>query len=755
MNKLVLAIAFCIYGIHSQAQISHGGAPLNWPNETHLEDVSFITTEQLDYDLLASQDAVTDQYKEVPYRFGYEHEVSYSFENTGRWILDTDANLAIWQLGIECPGALSISLLFSEFQIPKGGKLFIWSADRTEYIGSFTHLNNNKNGQLATGLVHGDKVVVEYIIPMDSEEMGQITIGQIVHGYRSFLNSKMVQEAYQQRGPFGNSDNCHVNVNCPEAVDWQIEKRAVAIICEGGFGLCTGAMVNNTANDGTPYFLTANHCTQGANEANWVFYFNHEATNCNGSTGPTNQSISGGSVVANNAGSDFALLLLNDTPPASFNVQYAGWDATDDESAVQSAVCIHHPSGDVKKISWENDAPYHSVGNSAQVWWIDNWEVGVTEPGSSGSPLFNQDHRIIGQLFGGASACNGTSGNGQYDFYGRFGVSWDTGTLASTRLRDWLDPGNTGTLVLDGYPEGAQTYALDAAATSVGNVPASLCSSTVNPTFTLTNHGSNLLTSCTIHFQLNSAAAQTINWSGSLAQNESENVNLPQLTASNGNNTLTVWITNPNGSSDENAGNDQVVYSFNAVTVSATTITLDIQFDEYPDETSWEIVQGNNVLYTGGLYTSATPSSSISLDFCLPNGCYDFTIFDDYGDGICCQYGDGSYQITNSSNTILLSGSEFTTSETTNFCLGVQTVEDKSQASVNIYPNPANAQITINSTEMIGTLDILDVSGRTISTYQPNKATFTLSTNQFSDGVYYARITGASTTKVTSFIVKH
>ena len=61
-----------------------------------------------------------------------------------------------------------------------------------------------------------------------------------------------------------------------------------------------------------------------------------------------------------------------------------------------------------------------------QVWYMDAWDEGVTEPGSSGSPLFDQNGRIIGQLYGGSAACQGTSANG-YDYYGRLGVSWGLG----------------------------------------------------------------------------------------------------------------------------------------------------------------------------------------------------------------------------------------------------------------------------------------------------------------------------------------
>ena len=453
MKKFLLAIAACLSVSAFYSQVSHGGQPLSWSDKTLDQDIPFIHTPAIDPAQLAMEDAITDQHKDVPYRFGVEHEVNYTFENSGRWVINDKQDFAVWQLGLECPGAIAISVRFDQFHLPEGANVFIWSADRQEFLGSFTAENNKSNNRLAAGIIHGDKIVIEYIAPMASPDWGSLAIGQVVHGYRSFLVSRFAEEASADRGPFGNGGNCENNINCPVGVDWQVEKRSVAIITEGGYGYCTGALVNNTLNDGTPYFLTANHCTSGADVGDWVFYFNHESAMCSGTSGPVSQSISGSTLKAHNAGSDFALLLLDEDPPASYNAQFAGWDASDDEDAVSAAVGIHHPSGDIKKISFEEDAPYHDFADGAQVWWIDDWEDGVTEPGSSGSPLFNQDHRIIGQLYGGASACNGSNGNGQFDYYGRFGVSWNTGTSNSTRLRNWLDPEDSGVLVLDGFPD--------------------------------------------------------------------------------------------------------------------------------------------------------------------------------------------------------------------------------------------------------------------------------------------------------------
>ena len=421
------------------AQVAQGGAPWKWGLSDFVSDHPELTMAALDLEALAAEDAVTDQYKEAPWRFGVEREVDLSLENSGSWTFEKDR--WIWRLGIHCEGATGIALRLGTFDVPEGAALYVWNAERSQFLGSFTEANEKEWGSLPLGLLDADRVVIEYQEPLAVYGQGDIRIEQVVHGYRSLLqHPENVPEA--SMGPFGNSGSCNINVNCPDGADWQVAKRSVALITNGGFAVCTGALVNNTAEDGTPYFLTANHCLGNPN--NWVYYFNHESSTCSGSTGPTNQSVAGGTLLVNSGSSDVALIQLSSTPPASYNVEYAGWDASG--ATPTSAVGIHHPSGDVKKICFENNSPYFSTAGGAQVWWINQWELGVTEPGSSGSPLFDQNQRIIGQLYGGAAACSGSVNNGAYDYYGRMNVSWGVG------VSGYLDPLNTGQLTIDSYP---------------------------------------------------------------------------------------------------------------------------------------------------------------------------------------------------------------------------------------------------------------------------------------------------------------
>ena len=440
MRKLTVCALVLLTGTAVFGQVAQGGQPWKWGQAEFTAEYPELSMAALDLEALAAEDAVTDQYKEAPWRFGVEREVDLGLSDAGVWTQEKDR--WIWRLGIHCAGATGVALRLSTFDVPAGAALYVWNADRTHFLGGFTEANEKEWGTLPLGLLDADQVVIEYQEPLAVHGEGDIRIDQVVHGYRNLLQhaENVAEEA--SMGPFGNSGACNINVNCPAGNAWQVAKRSVALITNGGFAVCSGALVNNTAENGTPYFLTANHCLGNPN--NWVYYFNHESSSCSGSTGPTNQSVSGGTLLVNSGSSDVALIQLSTTPPASYNVEYAGWDASG--ASPSSAVGIHHPSGDVKKICFENNSPYFSTAGSAAVWWIDQWESGVTEPGSSGSPLFDQNQRIIGQLYGGAAACSGSVNNGAYDYYGRMNVSWGVG------LSGYLDPLNTGQLTIDSYP---------------------------------------------------------------------------------------------------------------------------------------------------------------------------------------------------------------------------------------------------------------------------------------------------------------
>jgi PKD repeat protein len=436
---LSLLPALIILAPFVAGQVSEGGLPYSFQKSSRAV-VPTLTLPPVDVPALLAEDR-REEALGLPFRFGAPCEMGIGMDEAGAWDALPDGG-RLWRLRLESPGAYSINLVYDEFWLPRGARFFLYNDDESSVLGAFTHRNNKPHGKFATGPTRGAACTLEYHEPPGVGQPGRIRIARAVHGYKNVFSR--LDKA------FGDSGACNVNVNCPEGTPWADQIRSVAmILTAGGWRLCSGALVNNTRYDHTPFFLTANHCLGG--EETWVIMFNYQSPGCSDIDGPTTDTVSGTTLRANNWDSDFALLELSEIPPMEYNVYYSGWSAVD--TAPPSTVCIHHPSGDIKKITFDDDPPVSSTYGGTPPgshWKTVIYELGTTEPGSSGSPLFDDTHRIIGQLHGGTAACDGDVPNNQPDYYGKVALSWNNGVSASQRLRDWLDPDNTGATTLDG-----------------------------------------------------------------------------------------------------------------------------------------------------------------------------------------------------------------------------------------------------------------------------------------------------------------
>ena len=631
-------------------------APLSFTKPGVSREVPIVNMPALDVATLMAEDEINMIGKLAPYKFGENINVNLNLDNSGSW--ESLKNGRLWRLAIHSEASLSLNFIFDDFYIPEGATLHLYGEDNTQVLGPYTSENNNEERTFGTFPIPNDVVYLEYYEPFTVLGLGALSIASVTHAYRDLF-------AYydSSRGGLGGSGACNNNINCPVGDDWQDQKRSVAIIIVGGSGSCTGAMVNNTAEDGTPYFLTANHCLGGSTN-NWSFKFDYESTGCTNAGAPNLNSgfiTSGATTRASNAGSDFALLELNSTPPASHTVYYSGWDNSGTNPTNQ--IAIHHPSGDIKKISFDNNPATTANWGGAATWHIGNWEDGTTEPGSSGSPLFDQNHRVIGQLFGGTASCS----NNIDDYYGRFNVSWD-GSSSSNRLRDWLDPQNTGSTTMDGWDPNQPTVAVDAGAQSLAGVEnnATVCDTEVTPVLTIKNSGQDNLTACTVNWEIDNVAQTPYSWTGNLATNATDQISFPTQTFTPGVHTIEFMIASANSGADLNPNNDELSVSFTIV--DGAEMTVNILTDNYGDETSWEITDDqNNVVATGQGYDDAT---QYTIPNCLADGCYTFTIYDSAGDGICCgQWGDGDYQVLSATGDVMGEGGVFEDDESVEFCL--------------------------------------------------------------------------------------
>ncbi|CAM3283370.1 T9SS type A sorting domain-containing protein [Aequorivita lipolytica] len=454
MKKTILSfiLFFAIFTAYPQG----GGEDLPESWDLNLAQYpNIIRLPSLNFETIMHQDSINDLDKSMPWRYGIERPVPINMEHGGLWTILPNGG-KIWQATIKSEGALNLSVNFDDFFLPPGARLQLYNHEHTDVTRTYTNSQNRINGQLGTWFVEGDVIWIEYYQPPGFQGTPRLQINSVIHGYRMGRVSALFND---NRG-LNDSGECNYDVNCSIGNDFDatkdLVKKAVALLNLGNGHLCSAALTNNARNDKTPYLLTANHCLENSNPALWSVRFNWVSPTPACGNGDesgdiqTNFTLSGAELKAHNSLSDFALVELFDAIPNSWDVVFAGWDNSDTNPLF--GVGIHHPNGDIMKICRDDTGAQKIDANGTQVWLIgggthgsgDGWEIGTTESGSSGSPLFNDRGKIIGQLYAGQSACNGLENNKDFDIYGRFAISWNAGNTSQTRLRDWLDPNNIG-----------------------------------------------------------------------------------------------------------------------------------------------------------------------------------------------------------------------------------------------------------------------------------------------------------------------
>jgi hypothetical protein len=699
-------------------------------------------------------------------------ETNISPENSGTWTVLADGS-RIWKVKITSNGALGLIPLFDKFYLPEGSLLHVYTNDREEILGAFTHSNSAAVRSFCPGLIHDESCVIEYYEPISQKGKGIISISGVGHAYR------WVSKPHKNLN--SGSGSCEVNVTCPEAASWQDQKRSVVMILvvgNSGQGYCSGALVNNVRQDCTPYLLSAQHCTEGGVTAaqynQWVFYFNYEATSCSGTSGPLNKTVNGCTKVAESndnggdTGSDFLLLQLSSTPSSAYNVYYSGWDHS--SPAPTSGVGIHHPNADIKKISaYSATATSTSWGGSVSnthwevIWTATTSGHGVTEPGSSGSPLYNQNGLIVGHLTGGNScctsgACGVGSGLSAPDDYGKLYYDWSSdGATSSLQLKPWLDPDNTGATTLAGTnaPCGS-SVANDAGIQNVSAPDGSICTSSFTPTVLLRNYGSNSLTSVLINYTIDGNVYQ-YQWSGNLAAGGTQNVTLPSVTVAAGAHTFSAETLNPNGTTDGNTANDLQNTTFTIVP-PVGSLNLNLHTDSYGSETTWDIKDNNNnIVASGGPFGDVTNGQQFNIPVCIAPGCYTFTIRDSYGDGMSGG-GNSSFQLTGSGGTPVyatLTSQSFGYSEAHSFCVTASGISEVNTISVRVIPNPSTGvyNVSVESDEE-KTVRVFNGLGQLVYSEKTTAKNFGIDLSQNSRGIYMLQVESKNGKAITKLVLK-
>lgn len=356
----------------------------------------------------------------------------------------------LWSVALLSPEALGMRVHFANIDLPAGAELVVYDANEpAETYGPYPESGTSAD-DFWSATCFTDTVVVECYVPagVDRESV-HISIDRVVHNYIPFSEYAGLKAA----------GSCNKDVSCyPEWADTAKGVGGVGTVSISGSFFCSGALIADTdTTSEVPYLLTANHCVSSQSLASTLeLYWLYQTSTCNGvppSPSTVPRTTGGALLLATNtvsAGTDFALLRLNNDPPEGLT--YLGWNSSPTALGT-TTTCIHHPSIDFKRITFgvvtDVDESLRDI-RPAERFYQSSWTLGTTEPGSSGSPLMIEStQQIIGQLWGGPGSCS-TSTN--LDYYGRFDVGYP---LMAVYLNPMTVPEITVT-----RPDGAKNWPL-------------------------------------------------------------------------------------------------------------------------------------------------------------------------------------------------------------------------------------------------------------------------------------------------------
>lgn len=752
------------------------------------------------------------------YRIGVHTMTNITTTSAGVWTSMPNGD-RVWQLKINYPGAEALSFLFDRFHIYGGSTFDVFDTEGKRLHVTLTSADVLDHGMQNLALCFGDEMTLQLTEPAGTQA-SDILIDRISYDYRSTGAPSKLKD-------FNDSDACEINVNCsPVGDQWQDEKRGVAriLVVEGAMqGWCTGSLVNNTAQDCKPLFLTALHCGVNSTTANfnqWRFYFRYEATGC---TDPATQGTLASNFITGcvkkassndgggNTGSDFLLVQLGSAAneaatittlkSANFNAYWNGWDANN--TATTGGVGIHHPAGDIKKISTFSGTTVTSAwnGNGLQSHWRLSWTAnsnghGVTEGGSSGSPLFNNSNgRIVGTLTGGSSFCNQLNAP---DYYGKMSYHWNSNTTAGNiPLKNFLDPGNTGLLVLNGSSDPCS-----APQAPVANFVASATNVSPGTTVTFTDQSTNSPTtwawavspatgwayaggtsasSQNPQITFNTIGQYTITLTASNAIGSDQEVKTNYITVSSATSPCTAATTigcatgdaneyisgvtlntlnNTSNCSTYTAGSQTTTLTKgSSYTVAVTTAIVGSTNAAYVDDELAVWIDFNNDLDFNDVgeqvgYSIATQSAfTTSFNFTVPVGAVSGTVKmrvrmhysgSDVGDGPISPCGSATYgEVEDYNITLVASTADLTEQDLLN--------------AVSVFPNPVNEAVSADLTNFTSeavTVELIDMTGKVLASQvnvQGTIAQFPM--HQLAKGLYQVRIS-TNGTAITKRVVK-
>jgi hypothetical protein len=710
------------------------------PLSTDINSIPKLSIKKINSDSLLAVIGQKLNDEKMPLKFAEKYEQTVNILSEGRTQIINNKKVISYR--IQSRSAKNINLGFTKYKLPKEANLLIYNIRKSDIIGPFSVNDNEFHEQFWSPIIDGDDIIIELQVPVTNNENIELELSYINHGFRKF-NAR--------EGIFERSGACNVDVACPQADFYRDIIRSSAMYTINGTETCSGALINNTSNDNRPYYLTANHCgINTTNAASIVAYWKYQNSTCRtpGSTesgqtgdGTLNMYNTGAILRAKSAVSDFCLIEFDDPINVNYGLFWSGWNKKNIPPT--KATIIHHPNTEEMRITLSSIYNYNVSNYSGNIPGdsshinVTGYDIGTTEGGSSGAPIYDQNKRIVGQLHGGPASCANNAG----DYYGWLYKSWNGEGTVSTRLKDWLDPQQTGIEFINGL-DALPLNPLDIAFQNLNGISNSIqtCINNFSPSVSFTNNGATTIQTLTIKYTLDGTTHDII-WNGELTSYNSITFNLPQIQLNTGFHTYSVSLENPNGIADNISNNNSPIYNFTIV--DGRTITINLLTDDYPAETSLYIYdEQNNEVYSQSNFNNR--ASLYSIPVCLATGCYTFEIKDSQSDGICCNYGNGSISVNNPEGVLINSNTNFMSqSWTLPFCItSVDGVEDNIKENIQVFPSPASNKIFIKQNlgiNKIENISLINMLGEIVF-FTNNFTSDYININEFNNGIYIMKI---------------
>lgn len=389
-----------------------------------------ISLPGLDYEKIIKEDNQNlNNQKEL--RVSIHRPIDQSFDPKWRTFQGSDGRYS-QRIVIHSSGAGFIRPHFKKFP-SADSELYLYGKDGIDSLeGPVKKPAVYESDEFWGPVINGDYLYIE-VVQSSVAEIPDLYVDTISHGYRDPISGAVIDYFLSEKNLLIKVGRCELDISCyPEWVTYGTGVAMIEFEKDGAGYLCTGSLIMDQNKTFRNWFLTANHCISDNTVANTLItYFNYRTNNCNGPSPAPTPSVYGATFKVGTSESDFSLLELAGNPPSG--VSYLGWTIADLSNWAQIAG-IHHPDGSFQRISFGNGDRYPYDFNIDGIpyqginFWDVLWTSGATEPGSSGSPIFNSDEQIVGQLLGGISDC---TIHGP-DVYGKFSVSWNAG------LKDYL-----------------------------------------------------------------------------------------------------------------------------------------------------------------------------------------------------------------------------------------------------------------------------------------------------------------------------